>query len=70
MSVRPSAKLDYTKTNERIKIIAFGLFCVKSVYVESIPPISTPNEIFTDFAISQDPIDEIDTVFLCFKDMD
>ena len=26
-----------------------------------------PNEIFNDFAISQEPFDEIDSNFFCFK---
>ena len=31
-SVRPCAKVMYTKTQERIKIIECGLFCLKGVY--------------------------------------
>ena len=52
--------------------------CLKGVYRESIPPKCheagtntklKPNEIFNDFAISQDPIDKIDPNFFHFKDM-
>ena len=34
-SVRPCAKVMYTKTQERIKIIECGFFCLKGVYWES-----------------------------------
>ena len=34
-SVRPCAKVMYTKTQERIKIIECGYFCLKGVYWES-----------------------------------
>ena len=60
----------YTKTLERVKIIECGFFCLKGVYWESnfskFDPIARrltklkPNEIFNDFAISWDPINEID----------
>ena len=51
--------------------------CLKGVYWESnFDPIARrltelkPNKIFTDLAISYDPINEIDTDLLYFKDMD
>ena len=52
-------------------------FCLKAVYWESnFDPIARrltklkPNEIFNEFAISWDPIYEIDPDFFYFKDMD
>ena len=54
-----------------------GFFCSKGVYWESnFHPIARrltnfkPNEILNDFAISWDPINEIDPDFFYFKDMD
>ena len=35
MSVRPCVKVMYTKTQERVKIIESGIFCLKGVYWES-----------------------------------
>ena len=35
MSVRPCAKVMYTKTQEREEIIECGFFCLKGVYWES-----------------------------------
>ena len=34
-SVRPCAKVMYTKTQERVKIIECGLFCLNGVHWES-----------------------------------
>ena len=65
-SVRLSAKLMYTKTWERIKINACGFFVWKEYPGNRI----LPNEIFKDFAISCDSINEIDPDFFYFKDMD
>ena len=65
-SVRTCAKVMYTNTPERIKIIERFLFCLKGVYWESkLPKFRRftklePNEIFNDFAISREPFDEID----------
>ena len=71
LSVRPCAKVMYTKTQERIKIIEYGFFCLKGVYWESKLPERTkayePNAIFNDFAISREPFDEIDSKFFYFK---
>ena len=55
-SVYPSAKLLYTKTYERIKLIKFGVFVgVKAQWN------------FNEFFISQDPIHRIDSVFFVLK---
>ena len=76
MSVRPCAKVMYTKTQERVKIIECGFFCLKGVYWESkLPNVRRltklePNKIFNDFAISQEPFDEIDSNYFYFKGMD
>ena len=71
MSVRPFAKLMYTATLERIKIIACGFFCLKGAYpiARRLTKIKQ-NEIFNGFAISREPIDEIDSNFFYFKGMD
>ena len=45
-SVRPCAKVMYTKTQERIKIIECGFFCLKGVYWESKLPISTRTKAY------------------------
>ena len=37
-SVRPCAKVMYTKTQERVEIIECGFFCMKGVYWESKLP--------------------------------
>ena len=42
MSVRPCAKVMYTKTQERMKIIECGFFCLKGVYWESKLPKFRP----------------------------
>ena len=42
LSVRPCAKVIYTKTQERIKIIECDLFCLKCVYWESKLPKFRP----------------------------
>ena len=71
-SVRPCAKVMYTKTQERVEIIECGVFCLKGVYWESKLPKFTklePNEIFNDFAISREPINEIYSNFFYFKGM-
>ena len=74
MSVRPCAKVMYTKTQERIKIIECGFFFGRCILrIETFDPNARrltklePNEIFNDFAIS--PFDEIDSKFFYFKDM-
>ena len=78
MSVRPFGKLLYTKTEERVKIIERGFFYLQGACQESnlrkpnaqrLTKIK-PNEIFNDFAMSQDPLDEIDPDFFYFKGMD
>ena len=79
-SVRPCAKVMYTKTQERVEIIECGFFCLKGVYWETKLPNFDPNsrrftklepnEIFNDFAISREPFDEIDSNFFYFKGMD
>ena len=73
-SVRPCAKVMYTKTQERV--------CLKSVYWELKLPNARsltklePTEIFNDFAISREPFDESDSneinnlIFLSFKYVD
>ena len=68
-TVCPSAKFVCTKTWERIKIIACGFFCLKGVYRESkFDPIARrslkPKEIFNDFSMSRNQINEIDPGFL------
>ena len=79
-SVRPCAKVMYTKTQERIKIIECG-FSVCKVYTgnrncQNFDPNARrltklePNEIFNDFGISREPFDEIDSNFFYFKGMD
>ena len=40
--VRPCAKVMYTKTQERVKIIECGFFCLKGVYWESKLPKFRP----------------------------
>ena len=35
LSVRPSVRVMYTKTQERIKIIECGFFCLKGAYWET-----------------------------------
>ena len=76
MSVRPCAKVMYTKTQERIKIIECGFFCLKGVYWESKLPKCRHEctkahearaEIFNDFAMSREPLDEIDSNFFILK---
>ena len=73
MSVRPCAKVMYTKTQERVKIIECGFFCLKGVYWElKFDPNARrltklePNEIFNDFPISRE-VDEIDSNFFILK---
>ena len=76
-SVRPCAKVKYTKTQERIKILECGFFVWK-VYTANrkCDPNAQrltklePNEIFNDFAISREPFDAIDSNFFYFKGMD
>ena len=80
MSVRPCAKVMYTKTQERMNIIEWGFFNLKGVYWESKLPNFDPNarrlmklepnEILNDFAISRKPFDEIDSNFFYCKSMD
>ena len=76
-SVRPCAKVMYTKTQARIKIIACGFFCLKgNPNCQNFDPNARrftklkPNEIFNDFAISREPFDEIDSNFFYFKGID
>ena len=73
------AKVMYTKTQERVKIIECVFFCLKGVYWESKLPKFRParrltklepNEIFNDFAISREPFDEIELFYFYFKGMD
>ena len=71
MSVRPYAKLLYTKTQERVKIID----CVFVLFERCIPGIENATRtheylIFNDFAICWEPIDEIDSNFSYLKGMD
>ena len=67
-----SVKLPYTKTQERVKIIDSGLFFVCKVH-SGIDPNARmltklePNEIFIEFILSRDQIDEIG--FFTFKGM-
>ena len=76
MSVRSCAKAMFTKTQERVKIIECGIFCLKSVYWESKLPNARrltklePNEILNGFAISREPFDAIDSNFFYFEAMD
>ena len=42
LSVRPCAKVMYTKTQERVEIIECGFFCLKGVYWESKVPKFRP----------------------------
>ena len=56
-SVRPCAKVMYTKTQERIKIID-----PNARRFTKLEPI----EIFNDFAISREPFDEIDSNLFLF----
>ena len=75
-SVRPCAKVMYTKTQERVNIIECGFFVWK-VYTgnrncQNFDPNARrltklePNEIFNDFAISRAPFDEIDSNYFLF----
>ena len=71
-SVRPCAKVIYTKTQERVEIIECGFFCLKDVYWDFDPTARRftklePNEIFNDFAISRELFDEIDSNFFILK---
>ena len=75
MSVRPCAKVMYTKTQERLEIIECGFFVWK-VYTGNrnwenfdarMLTKLEPNEIFNDFAISREPFDEIDSNFCILK---
>ena len=77
MSGCPSAKFLYSKTCERIKINACGFFCLKAVYQSSNfrPDRTKTYEVkaernFNDFAISWDPINEIDPYYFYFKEID
>ena len=57
----------YTKTQERVKIIDCGFFFdTNAGRLKKIKP----NAIFNDFAISREPLDEIDSHFFYFKGMD
>ena len=65
----------YTKTQERVEMSA--VFFVWKVYTgnRNCPNARRltklePNEIFSDFAISREPFDEIDSNFFYFKGMD
>ena len=76
-SVRPCAKVMYTKTQERVEIIECVFFCLKGVYWESKLPKFRPErtklepkEILKDFAISRETFDKIDSNFFYFKGMD
>ena len=77
-SVRPCAKVMYTKTQERVKIIECGFFCVYTVNrnYENFDPNARrltkpePNEIFNGYAISREPFDEIDSNFFYTKGID
>ena len=56
--------------HERVKIIEFGFFCSKDVYMDFDPNAQRltnikPNEIFNDFAISSN--DEIFQAFFILK---
>ena len=44
-SVRPCAKVMYTKTRERLEIIECGFFCLKGVYWDSNVPILRPERM-------------------------
>ena len=80
-SVYPSAKFVCTKTWERIKINAGDFIFVWMVYTgnqisQNFDPIEQtltklkPKEIFNDFSISLDQINEIDPGLFYFIDMD
>ena len=77
-SVRPCAKVRYTKTQEREEIIDWGLFlferCILGIETAKISTRRLtkvePNEIFSYFAISREPFDEIRFKLFYFKDMD
>ena len=78
MSVRPCAKVLYTKTQERVKIIECVFFLFEGYgnrNCQNFDPNARrltklePNEIFIEFAISREPFDEIDSNFFYFKDM-
>ena len=78
MSVRPCVKVMYTKTQERIKMIECGFFCLYTGNRNCLnfDPNARrftklePNEMFNNFAISREPFDEIDSNFFYFKGMD
>ena len=62
MSVRPCANVMYTKTQDRVKIIECGFFCLKGHRnCQNFDPNARrltklePNEIFNNFAISREP---------------
>ena len=62
-SVRPCAKVMYTKTQELVEIFECGFFCLNARRFTKLEP----NEIFNDFAISREPFDEIGSNFFILK---
>ena len=75
------AKVIYAKTQKRMKIIEYGLVllerCILGILTSYVPitfnPMArrlTKNQIFNDFAIPWDSINEIDPDVFDFKDMD
>ena len=68
----------YTKTQERMKIMECGFFCLNTVYTgnrncQNFEPNARrltklePNEVFNDFAMSREPFHEIDSNFFILK---
>ena len=70
MSVRPCAKVMYTKIQERIKVETGSRNCQNFDPNARSPTKLEPNEIFNDFSIFRSSIDRISSDFFYFKGMD
>ena len=72
MSVRPCAKVMYTKIQEWVRFLLFER-CILGIETANFDPNARritklePNEIFNDFAISREAFDEIDSNFFILK---
>ena len=59
-SVRPCAKVMYTKTQGRVEIIECGFFLFER-FIVGIETAKISTRTLEDFAISREPFDEIDS---------
>ena len=72
-TVRPCAKVMYTKIQERVEIIDCGKVYTGNRNCQNFDPNARrltklkPNEIFNDFAISREPFDDIDSNFFILE---